>query len=119
MSDDPKKKLGRKMPGNSLAGILPAFAESDEVIAPRDELAGGGEATFEEMEAGGAIVVVVKIVFAGPEELDGNADLLGDGGGFEHVVIREAAAESATSALHVHDDVVVRDAENFCNLLAA
>jgi len=32
------------------------------------------------MKAGGAVVVVVEIVFAGPEELDRNADLLGDGG---------------------------------------
>ena len=71
------------------------------------------------METGGAIVVVVEIVFAGPEEFDGDADLLGDGGGFEHVIVGEAAAETTTGALEVNDDVARRDVQNFCDELAA
>src|SRR5258708_38814416 len=89
------------------------------MITPGNELAGGIQTTLEEMETGGAIMIVVKIVFAGPEKLDGNADLLGDGAGFEHVVVGEAATESTAGALHVDDDVVVRDVENFCDELAA
>src|SRR5438445_11675521 len=83
------------------------------MIAPSDEFAGGVETTLEEMETGRAIVIVVKIVLAGPEEFNGDADLLGDGAGFEHVVVGEATAESAAGALHVHDNVVVGNIENF------
>src|SRR5216683_6512947 len=71
------------------------------------------------MKAGGAVVVVVKIVFASPKEFHGNADLFGDGGGFEHVVVGEAAAESTAGALDVDDDVVVGNVEDFCDELAA
>jgi len=90
-----------------------ALAETDEMIAPGDEFAGGVETTLEEMETGRAIVIVVKIVLAGPEELNGDADLLGDGAGFQHVIVGEATAESAAGALHVHDNVVVGNIENF------
>src|SRR5258707_14535609 len=83
------------------------------MIAPGDEFTGGVQATLEEMETGGAIVIVVKIVFAGPQKLDGHADLLGDGAGFEHVVVGEPTTESAASALQVHDDVVVGDIQHF------
>src|SRR5258708_32600974 len=91
----------------------------DEEIAQSDDLAESVEASGEEMKSGRAIVIVVKIVFAGPEKLDGNADLLGDGAGFEHVVVGEAATESTAGALHVDDDVVVRNGEDFCDELAA
>jgi len=45
-------------------------------------------------------------VFAGPQELDGHADLLGDGAGFEHVNRGEATTDPPQRA-SVHDDVVV------------
>src|SRR6267154_2995487 len=89
-----------------------AFAETDEVIAPGDEFDGMVETALEEMETGGAIVVMMKIVFASPEEFYKNANLFGDGAGFEHVVVGEAAAESAAGALQVNDDVVVGNIEN-------
>src|SRR6266853_4294404 len=89
-----------------------AFAETDEVVAPSDEFAGRVETALEEMETGGAIVVMMKIVFASPEEFYRDADLFGDGAGFEHVVVGEAAAESAAGALQVNDDVVVGNIEN-------
>src|SRR5260370_25931383 len=71
------------------------------------------------MKTGRAIVIVVKIVFAGPEELDGNPDLFGDGADLEHVIVGEAAAESTAGALHVDDDVIMRNIENFGDKLAA
>src|SRR6266404_308429 len=83
------------------------------MIAPGDKFAGGVQATLEEMETGGAIVIVVKIVFAGPQKLDWHADLLGDGRGFVHVIVGEATTESAAGALQVHDDVVVGDIQHF------
>src|SRR5258708_694203 len=89
------------------------------MIVPGNEFAGGIEATLKEMESGGTIVIVVKIVFAGPEELDGNADLFGDGAGFEHVIVGEAAAESAASTLQVNDDVVVGNIQHFGDKQAA
>jgi len=46
---------------------LLAFAEADEVIAPGDEFAGGVQAALEEMKTGGTIMIVVKIILAGPE----------------------------------------------------
>ena len=89
------------------------------MIAPGDELSGSVDTALEVVETGGAIVVVVKIVFARPKKLYGNADLLGNGAGFEHVVVGEAAAKTTPGALHVHDNVVVRNAENFSALHAA
>src|SRR5437016_10873116 len=83
------------------------------MIAPGDQFAGGIEATLEEMEPGGAIVIVVKIVLAGPEEFDGDAYMLSNSTGFQHVVIGEPTAESAAGALQVDDDVVVGNIENF------
>src|SRR5438445_11614080 len=71
------------------------------------------------MKAGGAIVVMMEIVFTGPKELDGYADPFGNGAGFEHVVVGEAAAKAPTGALHVHDDVVVGNVQDFGDLHAA
>src|SRR5258708_37695934 len=83
------------------------------MIAPGDEFAGGVQATLEEMETGGAIMIVVKIVFAGPQKVDGHADLLGDGPCFEHVIVGEATTESAARALQVNDGVVVGNISHF------
>ena len=83
------------------------------------KVAGGIEATLEEMEPGGAIVIVVKIVLAGPEEFDGDAYMLSNSTGFQHVVIGEPTAESAAGALQVDNDVVVGNIENFGDEQAA
>src|SRR5216684_285265 len=120
-----EEKIRQKCAGKLVTGDagrrseLFAFAETDEMIAPGNEFAGGVQATLEEMETGGAIVIVVKIVFAGPQKLDGDADLLGDGAGFEHVVVGEATAESAAGALQVHNDVVVGNIQHFGDEQAA
>jgi hypothetical protein len=86
---------------------------------PRDELAGRVEPALEEVEPGRAVVVVTEIILAGPEEFHRNTGLLGDGSGFEHVVVRKAPTETAPGALHVHDDVAGRNVEDFGDLLAA
>ena len=71
------------------------------------------------MIASGAIVIVVKIVFAGPKKLDGDAHAFGDGTGFEHIVVGESAAESAARSLQVNNDVVVGNIQNFGHEQAA
>src|SRR5277367_6076264 len=71
------------------------------------------------METGGAVVIVMEIVFVGPKKFYGNAGDFGDGGGFAHVVVGEAAAEAATGAFHVDDDVAGGNAHEFGDLLAA
>ena len=55
-----------------------AVTVADEMILPGDEFAGSIESAFKIMETAGAVVIVMEIVFAGPEELDGNAGYFGD-----------------------------------------
>ena len=55
-------------------GELVALAVADEVIVPRDELAGSVEAGLQVMEPAGPVEVVGHVVFARPEQLDGHAD---------------------------------------------
>src|SRR5467141_588917 len=115
-----EKGAGKLVGGDAGGGSeLLAFAETDEVITPGDEVARGVQAALEEMKTGRAIMIVVKIVLASPEKFDGNADLLGDGAGFEHVVVGETAAESAAGTLHVNNDVVVGNIEDFGDQQAA
>ena len=96
-------KFGTKRAGNSSApmlargGELLALAEGDEVIAPRDQLAGGVDAALEEVEAGGTVEVVPHVVFARPQQLDRHADLLGDPRRLHHVVVGQPAAEAAAA----------------------
>src|SRR5215467_2367448 len=89
------------------------------MIAPGHELSRSVHSSLEVMKASGTIVVVMKIVLARPEQFHGNADLLGDGPCFEHVIIREAAAEATSGALHVHNNVIVGNAEHLGALHAA
>src|SRR5467141_180875 len=115
-----KECAGKLVAGDAGGGSeLFAFAKANEMIAPGDQFAGRIETTLEEVKTGGAIVIVVKVVFAGPEELDRNANLFGDGAGLEHVVVGEAAAESTAGALQVNDDVVVGNIKNFGDEQAA
>ena len=50
--------------------------------------------------------------------LIGNAGLFGDGGGFNHVVVGQAAAETSASAHDVHGDVGGGNVEDFGDQLA-
>ena len=119
------EKFVMNVPGNSFEGMfaelseLLALAEADEVIAPGDEFAGGVDAALQVVETAGTVVSRVEIVFAGPEQLDGHADDLGDPGDFEHVVVGEAPAEAAAGAHQVNGDVVLGDAQQLGDVLAA
>lgn len=64
-------------------------------------------------------MVVMEIVFTGPEEFDGHADLLGNGTGFEHVVVGEATAETASRTPEMDSDIGRGDVEDLGDELAA
>src|SRR5215472_3434257 len=120
-----KRKIRREFSGKFIASDvrggrkLFAFPKGDEMVSPRNKLARNIDTAFEVMKAGGTIVVVMKIVFAGPKQLDGNAHLLRNGAGLEHVVVGEATAKATAGALHVHDDVVMGNSEDFGDQHAA
>src|ERR1700741_3800878 len=82
------------------------------MILPSDELAGGIDTALQIVKADGAIVVVMKVVFASPEKFDGRASFLGDGRGFDHVIVGETAAKSATGAAEVNRDIRFGNFEN-------
>ena len=86
-------------------------AVADEVVVPRHELAGRVDARLQEVEAARPVVVVTHVVFARPQHLHRHADLLGDGGRFAHVVVREAPAEAAADAHRWMVMSASRDAE--------
>ena len=65
------------------------------------------------MVAGRAVVVVLHVVFARPQHLDGYAgDLTRNPRRFQHVVIREAPPEPAADPHDVDGDVGERHAEH-------
>ena len=114
------ERAGKFVRGNVSGGReFVAFAETNEMILPGDEIPGFVDAAFEVVETGGAIVIVMEIVLAGPEKLYGDTYLLGDGGSFEHVIVGEATAETATGALHVDNDFVRGNVEDFGDDLTA
>ena len=81
------------------------------MIAPRDELARRVDAALEEMEAGGAVVVVRHVVFARPLQVHRHAGRLRDLRGLGDEVVVETTAEAAAHAHHVHGDVGGLEAE--------
>ena len=89
------------------------------MIPPGNQLAGRVDSSLQEVKSGRAIVIVVKIVFAGPEKFDGHTGNLGDPGSLQHVVIGQAPSESAARAHKMHGDVALRYSEQLSNLLAA
>ena len=68
------------------------------------------------MEADGAVVIVMKIVFPRPQQFYRHADFLGDRGGFEHVIVGQAAAEAATGAAEMNRNVAFGDFQQLRHL---
>ena len=81
------------------------------MIAERDDLALRIHARLEVVEAARAIDTVLHVLPAVPHQLHGLADLLRDGGGFDHEVVAEPAAEAAADAGDVQGDVLFRNPE--------
>ena len=114
-----RRTFGTSSAGNSsglmsppLVGLWPSWRERDEVIRPRDQLAGVVEAALERVEAADAIEVVLHVVFARPLQLHRHAGLLGDQRGLAHVVVHQAATEAAADARLVQRHFLVRNAEH-------
>ena len=105
------EERGELDPGNVRRLRVPlALTEGHEVIAPRDELPVRIDTTFEVVIPAGPIHLVPHVVFARPQQLDGNArDLLRDRRRFSHVVVGEPAAEPAARLHHVQRDVGILD----------
>ena len=75
------------------------------MVSPCAEFAGGIDATFQIVKTDGAIVVMVKIVFACPEKFNGNTDFFRDCSGFHHVIVGKATTEPATAAAKMDGDI--------------
>src|ERR1700741_246372 len=71
------------------------------------------------MKAGWTVMVMLKIVFTGPEQFDGNTGLFGNGCGLSHVVVGEAAAKTSSGTAKVNDDVGFRNSQKLRNERAA
>src|SRR5215813_4202111 len=89
------------------------------MISPRGEFAGRIHAAFQIVKTDGAVVVVMKIVFARPEKFDRRANFLRDGGRFDHVVVGEAAAEATSGAAKMDGDVCRGNLQDVGDKLAA
>ena len=116
-----KSKFGTNRAGNSTALMLAEFekppratlvvAKAHEVVTPRNELARTVHAGLEEMKTSGPVMIVAHVVFARPQHLDRNADLLGDGRRLAHVVVGQPPTEASTRVLDVNRDVLLRNVQ--------
>ena len=81
------------------------------MVFPSDQFARGIDSTLEVMEAAGTVIIVLHVVFAGPDELDWRFHALGDGADFDHVIVIEATSEGAAGAQQMNGDVGFGNAE--------
>src|SRR5262249_219515 len=84
-------------------------SQAGELAVPGGTLGGGVGAWFKVVKAGRAVMVVMEIVFASPEQFNGYADFLRDRRRFQHVIVGESSAEPAARAAQVHVDVALVD----------
>ncbi len=64
-------------------------------------------------------MVVVKIIFARPQQFHRHANFLGDRGGFQHVIVGQAPAESSADAANVNRDIALRHFQQLRHLRAS
>ena len=88
------------------------------MVAPRHEVPGVVETTFQEVVAAGAEEVVARVVFARPQQLDRDSRLLRDERGLKHVVEVQAPAEAPTHAGQVDRDLVLGNAHGLAEVAA-
>ncbi len=71
-------KAGREFAARDLCGgrEIVVFAKADEVVLPSGKFTVGIDSAFQIMKTAGAVVVVLHVVFAGPDEFDWLADRL-------------------------------------------
>src|SRR6478736_9934511 len=82
------------------------------MIVPRAEFSLGIDRALEVVEsAGPAEAVLPHIVLARPRQLDGRAELQGNGSRLDHVVVGQAPAETAAAADEVDFQLFLRDGQ--------
>ena len=86
---------------------------------PGHQLAGGVQPALELVPPGRAVEALADIVLPGPEELDRRAGLPGDPGGLDHVLIRQAPAESPAAPDQMNRDVLGPDTQGLGHQLPA
>lgn len=74
------------------------------MILSGDRVAGTFEPSFQPMKPSEAVMTVLKIVFAGPEQLDRYAYLVGNRRDFKHVIVGETVPKVAASAAKMDDE---------------
>ena len=80
-----------------------SLAEAYEVITPGDGLPEASR--LEKVEAGGAIGIMVHVVFTRPEKLDRHADNFSDPCRFDRRVVHQPPAKPATNAWQINRNV--------------
>src|SRR2546421_12437942 len=83
------------------------------MVAPGDELPARIDGAGEGVEPRRAIVIMLHVLLARPQELDRHPRLLCDPSCLDHVVVVEAPPKSAARARQMNGDRVLRDAERF------
>src|SRR5512132_3075465 len=79
-------------------GRCPAGENGDpyDPVAPGHQLAAGVEPGSDPVEVVGAIHIMLNILLAGPDDLDGTLDVLGDTDSLGDVIMFEAPPEPTT-----------------------
>src|SRR5260370_11464930 len=81
-------------------------------MPPGDQLTLRVQASLQGVASGGAVEIVADVVLARPDDLHGSADIAGNEGRFNGVILNEAAAETAADESYVYFDMIARNAQS-------
>src|SRR6266403_6163287 len=115
-------KIRQKRPREFVSGNicrrseLLALTKRHEMIFPCPQSSRSIQPAFQEMKSRRTVVVVMEIVLARPQQLDGKTRLLRNRRGLEHVIVRQPAPKSSARAFQMHNDVVVWNSQNLRHL---
>src|SRR6266481_4269120 len=81
-------------------------------MPPGDQFPLRVQASLQDVASGGAVEIVADVILARPDDLHGSADIAGNEGGFNGVILNEAAAETTADERDVYFEVIARNAES-------
>src|SRR6266481_2435408 len=81
-------------------------------MPPGDQLTLRVQASLQDVASGGAVEIVADVILARPDDLHGSADIAGNEGGFNGVILNEAAAETTADERDVYFDMIARNAQS-------
>src|SRR4029077_5993273 len=93
------------------AGVQRSDGRGSGAMPPGNQVALGIEAGEESVNRRRAIEIVADVVLARPNDLHRRAGFPGDEGGFDGVILNEAAAKTTADERDVDFDVLARNAE--------